>query len=117
MTGEKPELKHEKGYVVIRDVEVKLSDGICARPAAVIVRWSGKYTNEIIIQDSLIIGHPGVSSRSIMDLMTLEVHKGSKLNLMVQDLPNTNPEDIAKELYVGLTTDDFYPYLDYRKKS
>lgn len=111
MEQEKPELKYENGYVVIRDVEVKLEEGICARPAAVIVRWSGKFSNKILLEKQNKSERLIASGRSIMDLMILEASKGSKLNLMVQDVPNTNPEDIARTLYAGLTTEDFYPYL------
>ncbi|MFA5687968.1 MAG: HPr family phosphocarrier protein [Kiritimatiellales bacterium] len=63
---------------MIREIEVLNAYGIHARPAALLVKAAGKYRSDVFI------GHDAsdeVSAKSIMGLLTIEGHKGTKLRI------------------------------------
>ncbi|MFW5846866.1 MAG: HPr family phosphocarrier protein [Nanoarchaeota archaeon] len=106
--SEKPEISYERGYVVARDIPVNLERGIVSAPACYITLECRKYKNEILFSSKGNV----VSGKSIMGLMTLEAEKGSRLNVLVQNLPGTNPKRIAERLYSGITSMSENPDFD-----
>jgi phosphotransferase system HPr-like phosphotransfer protein len=77
------------------------------------VKECGKYDHEIIFSRyDKKLGNRVVSGKSIMGLLSIEAEPGKKLDIRVQNLPNTEPEKIVRRLYAGLTTDFFYPDFD-----
>lgn len=64
---------------IAREFKVLNKYGIHARPAALLVKAAGKFTCEIYI------GKKGaeVSAKSIMGLLTIEGHQGSKLQVRI----------------------------------
>jgi phosphotransferase system HPr (HPr) family protein len=104
---EEPKIEYENGYAMIRDVEIKITRGIYAKPASQIVRECRKYENRITFipkNDITEIAH--ASGISILELLMMAAMQGSKLDILVENLPGTNPENIAKRLYMGITTLD-----------
>jgi len=77
-----------KEQTIAREFKVLNKYGIHARPAALLVKAAGKFTCEIYI------GRKGseVSAKSIMGLLTIEGHQGSKLQV------RTMGEDAAEAM-------------------
>jgi phosphotransferase system HPr (HPr) family protein len=68
-----------EAQTIAREFKVLNKYGIHARPAALLVKAAGKFTCEIYI------GKKGaeVSAKSIMGLLTIEGHQGSKLQVRI----------------------------------
>jgi phosphocarrier protein len=62
---------------VVKEFEVLNKYGIHARPAALLVKTAGKFQCEILIGRD----ENGVSAKSIMGLLTIEGHQGSRLTV------------------------------------
>lgn len=62
---------------LIKEFEVLNKYGIHARPAALLVKAAGKFQCEILIGKDA----DGVSAKSIMGLLTIEGHQGSRLTV------------------------------------
>jgi phosphotransferase system HPr (HPr) family protein len=101
-----------KKYVVAKGVEVMLKEGLCSRPAAGIVLECAKYYQDIRFSK----GNKTAQGNSIMSILALEVCKGTRLDVFVEDVIEDvlghNSEEIVKRLSKGLTTKDFYPNFD-----
>jgi len=106
MALNEPVLKHEDKYVVIEDVNVNLIEGIALRQTSFLVKEMEKYSNRIIFskENKETSGHI-----SILEILSLGACPDSKLKIKVENIPGTNPEDIAKRLYAGITTKEIYP--------
>jgi phosphotransferase system HPr (HPr) family protein len=104
------QIEYEGNYVAIRNARMGPKFGLCGRPAAQLVRECQKYPNEIdfIKRDEKYSMR--ASSKSILQLLMLAAHQGSKLDILVENLPGTNPENIAKRLYNGITTDSDFNF-------
>lgn len=94
-----------KTYVVAKDVEVMLDEGVCCRPAAFIVLECMKYDLDIMFSK----GDRSTQGKSIMGLLALEARKGTRLDVLVEDILvgdvlGDNSEEIVMRLLKGLTT-------------
>ncbi len=98
-------------YFIVKDVEVMLDCGLCAGTGLKIVEECKKYSVDIRLSD----GKRTAFGRGIIGLMTLEALKGKKLDILVEDVPGHNSEEIARRLYNGLTTEGFDPIFDRRE--
>lgn len=63
-----------------RKIDILNQYGIHARPAALIVKLTGRFRAEVFFQK----GEDRVSGKSIMGLMTLEASRGSKITVTAQ---------------------------------
>ena len=58
-----------------RDVEIKLENGLEARPVALLVQTASQYDSSIYIES----GNKKVNAKSIMGMMTLVLSAGDKV--------------------------------------
>ncbi len=72
--------RHSENTVVTREVEIRNSLGIHARPAALFVQTANRFDADIIVEKD---GNQ-VSGKSIMGLITLEASCGSRLRITAQ---------------------------------
>ncbi len=113
MTGQdepKPELRREGGSTLIDHVVIKLRLGVIARCAAVIVRAFGDYDEDVYLirADRPDMKH---DCKDIMSLMCMEGYFGTEVTIVVSG-EDEAAEEIALQLYSGLTTTDSIPNLD-----
>ena len=65
---------------ITEELEILNEQGLHARPASVFVRLANKYASRVIVRK----GDPQVDGKSIMGILTLEAHKGSKIIIQVE---------------------------------
>jgi phosphotransferase system HPr-like phosphotransfer protein len=107
-----PEISYEGNYALIKNVKVNLEMGLCARPSAMIAKECLKYNNGIFFNPSVGEENRGLMEHhgdKMIEVLALDANPGKNLDIVVENIPGTNPEKILKRLYSGLTTDDFYP--------
>ena len=97
-----PKIVKEDGRTYA-EVEIGLDYGICARPAAMIVKYCVKQDREIAIEKD---GNE-VSARSIMGLLTLGAHQGARLTVEVEGT-DAEAERIVRDLHRGLSSEDSF---------
>ena len=105
----KPEIRKQEGFTFIDDVVIELSQGLVARPSALIKKLFERYDNEVYLKKK---DNPDqkYNAKEIMDLMCLEGYKGLNVQIYVEG-EDAEAEELALMMYSGLTTDDFYPYF------
>lgn len=74
-----------------KDIVIKSPQGVHARPAALFVQISSRYTSTVTIE----CGAEKVNGRSIMGLLTLGLQQGTKLTL---DVNGPDAQQVAEEL-------------------
>lgn len=62
----------------IKEVKIKLKDGVHARPAALLVQKANKYKSSIMIKKDDI----EVNAKSIMNIMMLALTYGTKISVI-----------------------------------
>ena len=91
----------EKDGWLHADVTVSLKYGVCARPAAMIVKATMYYPHSIIFERNGI----EVSCKSIMGLLTLELADRTQVHIRVEGTDQA-AQDILIQLFKLLTDND-----------
>lgn len=79
------------GTKVEKNLSVQNKTGIHARPAAMIVRVTNKYTSEVFFEKD----DEQVNGKSIMGLMMLAAGRGSSIKTVIE---GSDAEDMMKDL-------------------
>ena len=90
-----PESAAEPPEPLSRDVVVKNRYGIHARPAALLVKTASRFACEILLEKNGV----KVNAKSIMGLLTLEGHHGSKLRILASGADATDALQALAELF------------------
>jgi len=90
----KREKSKEGATAVRRDLTITNKFGMHARPAALFVKEAGKYEAEITLEKD----GTTVSGKSIMGLLTLEIHHGSVISVMAEGPDAKEAVDAIDEL-------------------
>lgn len=79
-----------------KEVEIKLENGLEARPVALLVQVASQYESSIYIESA----NKKVNAKSIMGMMTLVLSAGDKVNVIAD---GCDEEDAASaiETYLG----------------
>ena len=78
-----------------RVVEIKLQNGLEARPVAMLVQVASKYDSSVYLE----AGEKRVNAKSIMGMMSLGLDTGEKVNVIVDGADEAAAlEDIEKYL-------------------
>ena len=78
-----------------RVVEIKLQNGLEARPVAMLVQVASKYDSSVYLE----AGDKRVNAKSIMGMMSLGLDTGEKVNVVVDGADEAAAlEDIEKYL-------------------
>ena len=78
-----------------KTVEIKLQNGLEARPVAMLVQVASKYDSSVYLE----AGEKRVNAKSIMGMMSLGLDTGEKVNVIVDGADEAAAlEDIEKYL-------------------
>ena len=81
--------------MIQKEIKIKLSGGLEARPVAVLVQVASQYESTVYLQ----IGSKKVNAKSIMGMMSLGLDTGEKVNVVVDGAEEAAAlEDIEKYL-------------------
>ena len=81
--------------MIQKDIKIKLSGGLEARPVAMLVQVASKYDSSVYLE----AGDKRVNAKSIMGMMSLGLDTGEKVNVVVDGADEAAAlEDIEKYL-------------------
>lgn len=81
--------------MIQKDIKIKLSGGLEARPIAVLVQVASQYDSTVYLQ----IDNKKVNAKSIMGMMTLGLSAGEEIEIIVEGADEVNAmEQIEKYL-------------------
>ncbi|HOO20818.1 MAG TPA: HPr family phosphocarrier protein [Kiritimatiellia bacterium] len=90
-----PESAAKSPEPLSRDVVVQNRYGIHARPAALLVKTASRFACEILLEKNGV----KVNAKSIMGLLTLEGHHGSKLRILASGADAADALQALAELF------------------
>ncbi|WZL72105.1 HPr family phosphocarrier protein [Clostridiaceae bacterium 35-E11] len=77
--------------MIKREIVVANKSGLCARPAALFVQMTNKFTSDIFVEK----GTQKINAKSIMGIMALGIGKDEKITLIID---GPDEEEAIKEL-------------------
>jgi catabolite repression HPr-like protein len=94
------ELESLGGIMIKKSIEIKLPNGLEARPVAELVQIASKYDSVIHIEAQT----KKVNAKSIMGMMTLKLHSGESIEVVADGTDEENAVSEIENYLQGVKT-------------
>jgi phosphotransferase system HPr-like phosphotransfer protein len=117
-----PKFENGGNNIMIRNVCIKLENGIDDMNAYLLAEETNKFPNHIYLGKSANNKYELFSAKELTSLKTLNAKKGSLVDIVVETrnpsnlkIKNNNVEEISKMIYKGLITENSRPIFKISK--